>query len=120
MYESVKESVAAYNNRKKAGETEEDRQVFRWKFVVIGLGVLLIVLIGGLSEILKEISSRKVNDYDITFVYSLLRDTSFLQSTESMEYFLHGLNASKEIVFDSSTLLLSTNNPNVTTIMSQI
>lgn len=53
MYESVKDSVAAFKNRQKAAETQEDKMVFRWKFVVIGLGVLLIVLIGGLSEILK-------------------------------------------------------------------
>ena len=53
MYESVKESVREYKNRKIEKETKEDKLVFRWKFVVIGLGVVLIILIGGLSEILK-------------------------------------------------------------------
>ena len=37
-----------------------------------------------------------------------------------MEYFLHGLNASEEIVFDSSRLLLQTRTPNVTNIMERI
>lgn len=69
IYESVQESVAAYNKRKKEEETEEDRQVFRWKFVVIGLGIVVIILIGALSEFYKSIAERKELKYDTTFLY---------------------------------------------------
>lgn len=53
LFESVHESVVAYNKKAQQQETEEDRQVFKWKFIVIGLGVVLIVLIGVMSEIYK-------------------------------------------------------------------
>lgn len=69
IYESVQESVAAYNKRKKEEETQEDRQVFKWKFVVIGLGIIVIILIGALSEFYKSIAETKELKYDTTFLY---------------------------------------------------
>lgn len=92
--------MANYNDRQKLKETEEDKSVFRWKFVVIGLGIVLIVLVGLLSEILKSISSHRLNKYDTSFMYSLLEDSTFVKTTTDIGTLLYGLNASEGIVYD--------------------
>ena len=78
---------------------------------MIGLGVLLIVLIGLLSEILKDINNRKDIRYDTTFVYDLLQQSQFLESTQSVEYLLHGMNASSEIIFNKASLIYESSVP---------
>jgi polyferredoxin len=57
LYESVKKSVIEFAELRKKNEKMEDKLVFKWKLITLGLSILFIILIGGFSQILKAVNS---------------------------------------------------------------
>lgn len=50
LYDSLKQSVSDYKEIKKKQEKPGDSLLFRWKLATIGLSIVLIALIGVLSQ----------------------------------------------------------------------
>lgn len=57
LYESVKKSVIEFAELRKKNEKVEDKLIFRWKLITLGLSILFIVLVGGFSQILKAVNN---------------------------------------------------------------
>ena len=108
LYQSYKEQIKEYAKKKELESSVEEKLKFKWKIILIVAGVFLIVLVGGLSEIVKEIAKFQVYDYDTTFLYSMLTKTKTLTTTGDIKNFLVGLNASEEIKYDTAQLVVFT------------
>lgn len=111
LYQSYKDQIKEYAKKREQESSEEEKLKFKWKIILIVAGVILILLVGGLSEIVKEIAKFQLYDYDTTFLYSLLTKTKTLTTTGDIKNFLVGLNASEEIKYDTAQLLVFTQNP---------
>lgn len=84
--------------------------MFKWKFLVLGLGVIVVMLIGICSELIKSVTNMKKVPINTTFLYKLLPSSSFFNSELSaLRYFIAGLSTSNDIKFDNSTMLYSGN-----------
>lgn len=73
LYESVKKSVIEFTQIKKKNEKLEDKLIFRWKLITLGLSIFLIVLIGVFSQLLKIINQLPDVTVDQTFVLPLIQ-----------------------------------------------
>lgn len=78
LYESVKKSVIEFAELRKKNEKVEDKMIFRWKLITLGLSILFIVLVGGFSQILKAVNNLPDVTQDRSFVLPLLKDVSNL------------------------------------------
>ena len=78
LYESVKKSVIEFAELRKKNEKVEDKLIFRWKLITLGLSILFIVLVGGFSQILKAVNNLPDVTQDRSFVLPLLKDASDL------------------------------------------
>lgn len=78
LYESVKKSVIEFAELRKKNEKVEDKMIFRWKLITLGLSILFIVLVGGFSQILKAVNNLPDVTQDRSFILPLLQDVSDL------------------------------------------
>lgn len=78
LYESVKKSVIEFAELRKKNEKVEDKLIFRWKLITLGLSILFIVLVGGFSQILKAVNNLPDVTQDRSFILPLLQDVSDL------------------------------------------
>ena len=51
LYNSMKQSILEYKEKVKICEKQEDKSIFRWKLITLGLSIFLIVLIGLVSQL---------------------------------------------------------------------
>lgn len=56
LYQSYKDQIKEYAKKREQESSEEEKLKFKWKIILIVAGVILILLVGGLSEIVKEIA----------------------------------------------------------------
>ena len=76
LYESVKKSVIEFAELRRKNEKKEDRMIFRWKLVTLGLSIVFIILVGVFSQILKATNSLPDLAYDRSFLLPLLQQAS--------------------------------------------
>lgn len=114
LYESVKKSVIEFAQLRKKNEKVEDKMIFRWKLITLGLSILFIVLVGGFSQILKAVNNLPDVTQDRSFVLPLLKDVSDLAvpSVQQANNLVAGIGSSisatqDEYMFNRATLLFN-------------
>lgn len=76
LYESVKGSVIEFANLRKKNQKLEDKLIFRWKLITLGLSIVFIILVGAFSQILKSINSLPTLINDKSFILNLVDKVS--------------------------------------------
>lgn len=114
LYESVKKSVIEFAELRKKNEKVEDKMIFRWKLITLGLSILFIVLVGGFSQILKAVNNLPDVTQDRSFVLPLLKDVSDLAvpTVQQANNLVTGIGSSisatqDEYMFNRATLLFN-------------
>lgn len=114
LYESVKKSVIEFAELRKNNEKVEDKMIFRWKLITLGLSILFIVLVGGFSQILKAVNNLPDVTQDRSFVLPLLKDVSDLAvpTVQQANNLVAGIGSSisatqDEYMFNRATLMFN-------------
>lgn len=54
LYKSLQHTILEYEKRKKETQSLGDRKVFKWKVFALSLCILVIILIGVLSQLIQN------------------------------------------------------------------
>lgn len=81
---------------RKRNEKKEDKLIFKWKLITLGLSILFIVLVGAFSQILKAVNNLPDVGNDKSFIVPLLQQavsTPALSTVQQANLLIKGITA---------------------------
>lgn len=79
--------------------------IFRWKLITLFFAIILIVLIGLMSQLIRIVTQLKIYDVDSTYLPELLGKSQQINSLPEIQALVNGIALSKKAQFNKANLV---------------